>query len=314
MFEYNYNPKTYILDVTLPKILHYNFEFMNQITELIKVVIDDEREYSKVRISCQKEPEYDKMCKAYIFNVLRYLTKLVTVLWSKELNNIILSTVNTRTGSKFSEIDIQKMVFTEELDDYKFTNDQNVNKPVEEIARIVVEKNCTIGGKELKEFLTTTIGEIFSNAFLHSEKQELFFIYDIESVGEDYFLCVTVIDYGNTIVNNVKNFHKKEYNKDIDSESCIQRAIVKGNTTRIGSGGYGLAMLIDYIENVKGDLLIFSGDVYYMLNSEGSVIKKAAGNFLGTSVTFRVKLFEMDKIIFFDKKNEELISISLENL
>lgn len=51
-----------------------------------------------------------------------------------------------------------------------------------------------------------------------------------------------------------------------------------------------------------------------MLNSEGSVIKKAAGNFLGTSVTFRVKLFEMDKIIFFDKKNEELISISLENL
>lgn len=73
-------------------------------------------------------------------------------------------------------------------------------------------------------------------------------------------------------------------------------------------------MLIDYIENVKGDLLIFSGDVYYMLNSERSVIKKAAGNFLGTSVTFRVKLFEMDKIIFFDKKNEELISISLENL
>ena len=106
----------------------------------------------------------------------------------------------------------------------------------------------------------------------------------------------------------------KEYNKDIDSESCIEWAIVKGNTTRVGSGGYGLAMLIDYIENVKGDLMIFSGDVYYMLNSEGSVIEKAAGSFLGTSVTFRVKIFEMDKIIFFDKKNEELISISLENL
>lgn len=314
MFEYNYNPKLCILNICLPKMLKYDFKFMDDMTELIAYIMDNKRGYKEIRISCKSEPVYDKMCKAYIFNVLRYLSKKRKVLWSYELNRVITSSVNTTSGSKFTAIDLQKAVYTEELNDYRFGKDENVKKPVEEIAKIIVEKNISIGRETLKEFLTTTIGEIFSNAFLHSDKDELFFIYDIEKVDKDYFLCVTVIDYGNTIVQNVKTYFEEEAEEDISSENCISWAIVNGNTTRKGSGGYGLPTLINYIERAKGELIILSGDVYYRLKEQKTQISKLKGFFAGTSVTFRIKLFETGNIIWYDKDNEKLISISLESL
>ena len=314
MFDYNYNPKTHILNITLPRTLHYDFRFMNDITELIRNVKDKNRNCMQVRVSCAREPIYDKMCKAYIYNVLRSLSKDIKVLWSIELNNVILSSVTTTIGSKFREINVQKAALADELNDYRFHNDQNVDKPVREIAKVIVEKNFTIGKNEVNEFLTTTIGEIFSNAFLHSEKDELFFIYDIEKRKGDFFLCVTVIDYGNTIVHNVKEYFDQEKGEIIQSEECIEWAILERNTTRKGSGGYGLPTLINYIKKARGELIIFSGDAYYRLSPRREEVHKANGIFLGTSVMFRIKLFETDNIIGYDKKSEKLINISLENL
>lgn len=314
MFEYNYNPKSYILNINLPQILKYNFEFMDDMTELISFILSGDRDYAEIRISCKREPVYDKMCKAYVFNVLRYLAKRKKVLWSYELNKVITSSVYTTSGSKFTEIDLQKAVYKKELRDYRFSKDEDVTKPVEEIAKLIVEKNISIGRDTLKEFLTTTIGEIFSNAFSHSEKDELFFIYDIEKVDKDYFLCVTVIDYGNTIVHNVRNYLEEEKNTAISSEECIGWAIINGHTTRKGSGGYGLPTLINYIERAKGELIILSGEAYYRLKTQKAEIDQLKGFFAGTSVTFRIKLFETGNIIWYDKDKEKLISISLESL
>lgn len=314
MFEYNYNPRTQILNIALPRILHYNFEFMNDMTELICNIMDDRKYCMQVRASCPREPKYDKMCKAYIFNILRNLTKSVKILWNVELNNTILSSVNTISGNKFTEIDVQKNAIADALNDYRFYNDQSVDKPIWEIANVIVEKNFTIGKNEVKEFLTTTIGEIFSNAFLHSEEDELFFIYDIEKKREDFYLCITVIDYGNTIVHNVKEYFEEKMGNTIQSEDCIAWAIIEGNTTRRGSGGYGLSTLINYIQNAKGELIIFSGDAYYRQKEGQEEVSKSNGIFLGTSVMFRIKLFETNNIIGYDSKSEKLISISLENL
>ncbi len=314
MFEYNYNSKLRILDITLPKMLKYNFIFMDSVNELINCILNGNREYSKIRISCKHEPFYDKMCKAYLFNVLRHLAKNNIVLWSTELNAVITSSVVTKEGSKFSEINIEKAASASELNDYRFSNQENVNKPVEEIVNLIVEKNFTLNRKLLKEFLTTTIGEIFSNAFLHSDRKELYFIYDIEKVNDDFFLCVTVIDYGNTIVHNVKEFYKKSDKEFISSTNCLEWAIKKGNTTRDGSGGYGLPTLIDYITRAKGELIILSGDTCYNLVNTQKHIEKSNGYFCGTSAMFRIKLFEMDNIIWYDKSKDRLTNISLNDL
>lgn len=315
MFDYNYNPGTCTLNITLPKRMEYGFDFMNDISEMIKNIHNKKKgPCNVIRISCQKEPEYDKMCKVYLYNVLRNLCTYHKILWSYELNGVITSSVSTAVGSKFEEINLPKAVVADKLSDYRFENDESVNKPVEEIVKIVVEKNFTIQEKELKEFLTTTIGEIFSNAFLHSEKEETFFFYDIESINDDYYLCVTVIDYGNTIVHNVKEFFEKEKMGVISSQECIAWAIAEMNTTRKGSGGYGLPTLIDYVKGVCGELIILSGDAYYRLTRKKANTGNTAGYFLGTSVMFRIKLFETNNIIAYDKNNEKLISISLENL
>ena len=48
MFEYNYNPKSYILNVNLPQILRYNFEFMNDMTELILYILCGNRDFAEI--------------------------------------------------------------------------------------------------------------------------------------------------------------------------------------------------------------------------------------------------------------------------
>ena len=147
-----------------------------------------------------------------------------------------------------------------------------------------------------------------------AEKMAVFVVYDIEKVDKDYFLCVTVIDYGNTIVHNVRNYLEEEKNTAISSEECIGWAIINGHTTRKGSGGYGLPTLINYIERAKGELIILSGEAYYRLKTQKAEIDQLKGFFAGTSVTFRIKLFETGNIIWYDKDKEKLISISLESL
>lgn len=316
MFEYNFHQKLGILNITLPKELHYNFTFMNAMTGLVENIM--KKKPQQVRISCQREPEYDKLCKAYIFNVLRNLSKQMLprtrILWSVELNNTIMSTINTESGSKFNEIDVTRDYTAETLSDFRFEDDQSIKKPVEEIAKIIVDKNWMIEGNVVKEFLTTTIGEIFSNAFLHSERDEVFFLYDIENDGEDFYLCVTVIDYGKTIIQNVREYFRENYNKKMSSQGCIAWAVVERHTTRQGSGGYGLSSLISCIKEVNGELIILSGDAVYKQSGQEEEIDTLDGSFLGTSVTFRIKLFETNKLIGYDETNEKLISISLDDL
>ena len=312
MFEYNYNHNQNILNVTLPKRLKYGFEFMSEIAEMVDNIL--KRKYYQVRISCQNKPEYDRMCKAYIYNVLRSLLPKTKILWSVELNNVIASTISPKSGNKFSEIDIKKDFLAEELSDYRFHNDQSVNRAVEAIAKVIVEENVTIEENTVEEFLITTIGEIFSNAFSHSERDEVFFLYDIQKENDDFYLCVTVIDYGNTIVHNVREFFWEEKREIIESKACMAWAIVERNTTRRGSGGYGLSTLINCVREVDGELVILSGDVFYKLREQQEEIVNIKGVFLGTSVMFRIKLFETNKIIRYDEINEKLTSISLENL
>lgn len=314
MFEYNYNPKTKILNITLPQELQFDFEFLNKISEMIQIVEMERRECRQIRISSPRNTNYPKMCKAYMFNVWRYLGKKHWILWNVELNNAIGTKVKTVDGGKFQDIDVYETLASESLNDYRFSDAKSADAAVKELVRIIVEKNFTIDKNEVSDFLITAIGEIFSNAFLHSDREEAFLIYDIENDVDDYYLSVTVIDYGKTIIQNVRRFLLEEEGRNASSIECMEWAVIELNTTRKGSGGYGLSTLIDLIKNARGELTILSGDTYYKLNQSGVKTGNVAGIFLGTTVTFRIKLFETKNIIAYDKKNEKLISFSLDDL
>lgn len=311
MFEYNYNPNAKALHVHLPRLLRYDFSFMNEMTVFIKRVLDED--VSLVLLSCAKGAEYEKISRAYIYNVLLSLISSKSVGWTEELARYI-GDARIKDGHKFHPINEYEAMKGSNLENYKFEQNEDVEAAVNELTRILVEKNLTIDTEKVKEFLSTMIGEIFSNSFIHSAQDEVFLVYDILYQDGSYYLCVNIIDFGTTIVSNVKEYLQKKNHILIDNLQCIEWAIKKGNTTREKSGGYGLSTLISYIESTKGELYIFSGNVYLKVSDEGQVTDYAHGFFNGTSVTFKVKLYDLERAILYDTKKEELVSIGLDSI
>lgn len=308
MFEYNYNPKTHELYVDLPQTIMFDYDFHCDVTGLLLHSLGNNK-ISDVIISCKWDADYDKMSKAYLLNVFRYLLRYRRVKWNRALQEKITSTVSIRDGAKFREIRMGDELQRSDQFSYLFQGDKNVQKPVNEITKLLVDKNITLDEDEIREFLSTTIGEIFSNSINHSNQNEVFFMFDIHYEKDEFYLCVNVIDYGTTIISNVKDFLKTEQSH----EFCMNWAIQSGNTTRAGSGGYGLPTLIKYIQEMKGTLYIVSGDVFYRLENNRETIRAVKGFFYGTSITFMVKLYNGD-IMRFDKEHQQIQSISLDDI
>ncbi|MCB6191492.1 hypothetical protein [Blautia marasmi] len=294
--------------VELPSKMKFDFEFLHAMNEFLEIA--SVRSIKRVCVTCDADAEYDNMTKAYTYIALKYLLHIKETLWHKKLASIILPSIHAMHGNQFAAVtDLSEIIQNPNLNYYMFTRDSEVSKPVEEMTNLLVEKNITINQKELKEFLSTTIGEIFSNSINHSNQEAFFFMYDIMYENEDFYLCINIIDYGKTIIDNVQAFHQ---NPQMSGSQCIEWAIQSGNTTRKGSGGYGLPTLIHYIKEVDGELYIFSGDAFYCFDGQKEKITDARGYLSGTSVTFRVKLFNTEKAITYS--GDRLGSIRLDNI
>lgn len=313
MFEYNYYSKDNALFITLPISISFGYEFLDSVSDMIdKILYNKKYNVEIVFFSCNQDAVYDKMCKAYLLNVWHYMSAYKVVKLHKYLAKMIYSTITVADGAKFKEIDISEDIMDDNLTYYRFHGDKNVKKPVDEMAKILVEQNLCINSETLKEFLSTTIGEIFSNSINHSEQDEIFFMYDIIYEKGDFYLCINIIDYGTTIVANVYNFlDKEEYH---DGKKCLEWAIQNGNTTRSGSGGYGLPTLISYIKSTGGNLFILSGNANYKLESGKELLLDSKGIFSGTSITFKVKLYDTKRQIAYDEEKETLVSIRLDDI
>lgn len=310
MFNYieaNHNK----IDILLPHKLSFDFEFLSSMSHLVHLSNIDTVEI--LTISCSVYARYDKMCKAYLCNVLEHLKrKGLKVFVNNPFQEIVMGCVERQQGQIYeSETDISKIITNNSLQYYCFECEENTDKPVKTIVEILSDKLLTIDTKQLKGFLTTTIGEIFSNSNNHSDQQEVFFMCSVESEEGKYYLYVNIIDYGATIVSNVRKHFKDD---EKSPKECMSWAIQQGNTTRKGSGGYGLDMLIKYIEAVEGDLLIFSGNACFVVQSDGNKIIEDSDKqlFSGTSVTFKVRLFDASKVITVE--NGIVSSISLDSV
>lgn len=315
MLNFNYDIEQQNLFVKLPETMKFDYEFHCDISELLRYSLESEEDVSIVSVFCEKGSDYENMCKAYLLNVLRFLMKRKRVRWNKDLAEIIIGAVEKRDGARFTEIDIGKEILKENLIYYDFKGDKDVQRPVDQIAKILVDKNLTINSAAVKEFLSTAIGEIFSNAINHSGQDEIFFMYDIMYDERDVYLCVNIIDYGTTIISNVEKYFKMKNMDMEDGEKCISWAIKERNTTRDGSGGYGLPTLISYIRKTNGELFIFSGNESFKLEKNGeNHTNTIHGEFYGTSITFKVKLYDTNKRIKYDKSTEQLVSIGLDSI
>ncbi len=309
MFLYDEDSKK--LFVTIPSKLQYNFNFLNNITELMDKVNRSECDmicfYSK-----KKSFNFDKLSAAYLWNTILFLGRDKTILISQPLYDIFHNQVSHSDGEKFEKIDITKVSESKIQQCYYIRNDKSVNQTVQILVDFISENNLVL--ENAKEFLVTTIGEIFTNAFGHSNEKKAFFMYDIEWYNQKFYLVINITDYGKTIVHNVQQYQKSKFGRKMDCIECIRWAVEIGNTTRLGSGGYGLPTLIDYVRNIKGELLIFSGNGIYALKEKKQNMLNSNGNFYGTSISMKIPLFDTSQVIIFDETKNKIGSMDLDKI
>lgn len=251
------------------------------------------------------------MSFAYLKCALLYLVQENNKIWVNQELRDLFSSISFSSGKKFTQIDIEQCLKGENLTYYKIDDRNSVNGAVEILVDLIVTRNLTFNG--VKEFLITTIGEIFSNALNHSNQNNIMFMHDVECKDEKFNLVISIIDYGKTIITNINEYFESQ-GKILDNLDCMRWAIQAGNTTRVGSGGYGLPTLIDYVKKVDGELLISSGDVIYALKGNFDRVLLSNGTFYGTNVSIKIPLFNTHSVISYDKQMEQLISINLNDI
>lgn len=292
--------------ISFPDKMKYDFNFLRAIFNITKRVLDSNS--NTVYAIGSNNTQCDSICVAVSRNILGFFAKTKIVKLNPELVTLIGTNIHSLSGSEFSDIDLERVVADHRVKLYTFNNNNDVEKVVSELAGILIDSSLTINTNEVREFLSTTIGEIFSNSFVHSKQDEVFFMYDVLYEDNNFYLCVNIIDYGVTIIDNIQNFFNNNNIKDKTSRDCIDWAIREGNTTRKGSGGYGLPTLINYIKEVNGTLYIFSGDAYFRYENNITIINSDDIYLPGTSVSFSVKLFNKENIITYDSSSNKLVN------
>lgn len=314
-FIYNRCEEKNTLIVELPARLAFNLYFLIQIDVLLEECLRGYDTY-KIRVRCSKFINYDSMVKAYIINALTYINEQSgkKVFINQDFRQRVQKEVSAKDGRNFNkETDIEELIKNQESEYYMFEGKEEITRPVNHISVLLSKSMPSFNQDDLKDFLSTTIGEIFSNSYNHSNQHNVFFASFVEREEENIFLYVSIIDYGRTISSNIKTFLCRE---DMSASDCIAWAIQPANTTRAGSGGYGLPTLINYLKATQGELYIFSGAACYVLLASGSETTQEieGGSFPGTSVAFKVRLNHNNFIIKCYGDNKKVDSISLSDI
>lgn len=314
-FTYDRFEEKETLIVRLPERLTFNLHFFIQMNILIKECLNSD-DVNRIIIRSPKFINYAKMTMAYIINTLTYINEQSgkKIFINNDFRMRVKSEVAAKEGKSFNkETDIEKLIKNQGLEYYVFKGKEEITRPVNHISALLAKSMPSFNQEDLKDFINTTIGEIFSNSCNHSNQDNVYFASFVQKESDNIFLYVSIIDYGRTIASNVRAFLNK---KDISSAECIDWAIKPANTTRAGSGGYGLPTLISYLKATKGELYIFSGEAGYVLLESGSEMTEEIkqGSFPGTSVAFKVRLNKNNFIIKCYADDKKVDSISLNEI
>lgn len=310
MFEYR--EKTDVLSITIKSNIVYGIEFLKLVSEMMERI--ENSQCKEVHfILDNNRIVIDHISAGFLFNVMYYLNNKQDkqLYLNSMLGSVFKKKKVFRRNEKLEKIDAIKTINGEKERNYLINGETEVRETVEGIVEFIVDNNITNG--IIKEILITTIGEVFSNAFTHSNEESVSLIYNID-LEDKFFLVISITDFGKTIVKNVGEYIKKNGIGNMDSADCLKWAMEKGNTTREKSGGFGLPTLVDYMKKVDGELTIISDDAYYVLNNGQEQISILEYSFQGTSVLLKIPILDTSKMIQYDKEKEEIISINLGKL
>lgn len=295
--------------------VEFDTDFLIQITRIFPLLNHEGR----LLLRYDRSAKLDKMVLAYIYNICTFIKNkyAIPIFLSKDFYYELMGTVTSHTGEEYRQIEFKdnKIPKNKDIEHYRLQGDEQFNKVVDDLITLITKTNMIYNLDKVQLFLKTTIGEIFSNAFIHNDINEYYYFkYISDNLDNSKYLFVNIIDYGNTIPKNVQHFLD---DKIIKEKTYIEWATKNGNTTRLGSGGYGLPTLLSYIREANGNLTILSGNELFSM--ESGIIhynSQIEGVFPGTAICFKVKLYDFEN--FFDyNESENIIStrrISLNDL
>lgn len=154
--------------------------------------------------------------------------------------------------------------------------------------------------ENFKEILVSLIGEVYNNAVEHSERK-----YTIGSCHNEYNdisrLCFSCYDTGIGIIENVRRYFGKEFDgkfHDYDiSRKLLRWALQKGHSTKAGSRGLGIDMLLEFARLNSGYVRICNENVLFEQNAYGEIkYQKLDDKFQG--LFFEMHIVEDPKAIY----------------
>lgn len=114
-------------------------------------------------------------------------------------------------------------------------------------------QHTDLAGEKIRE----SIFEIYANAVMHGKTE---YVYSCgEYMTDKHVLEMTIVDCGQTIPGNVKDFFERTGQEFINDSRAIEWAFVSGHTTKNQTGGLGLAIIKDFIELNEGSIQVISG-------------------------------------------------------
>lgn len=303
--------------VQLSGDVFFGVEFLSSLAKLMRLLIPLKNQYNKVILRLDKFSDIDNLVLAYIYNICTYIKNSLKlkVFMSENLYNKLVGTISGKSGEKYPNQEFKELSVSKDIEHYILHGDDEFNNIVDDLIQLITDQNIIEDEKNVKLFLKTTIGEVFSNAYTHNNINEYYYFKEITSENGNFYLTVNIVDYGNTITKNVIAYFNNQ-NENYQGY-YIDWALQSGNTTRKGSGGYGLPTLLEYIKRVEGDLTILSaGEIFSLKNGALVFQNKIDGYFPGTAVCFKIKLYDLDKYFSYDKENEKLCTgrISLNDI
>ncbi len=133
-----------------------------------------------------------------------------------------------------------------------------------------------------KEF-KKSIGELFSNAVLHSETK-----LGVYSCGQFYpkkeKIYFSVVDLGIGMRQKINNFNSLQ----LTAVQAIDWALTPGNTTKNSTGGLGLKLLAKFIDLNGGSLQIVSDAAYWGRKNKINLSSALEDPFPGTVVVIEI--------------------------
>lgn len=281
-----------IIGVIIYGEIVFDSNFLKQVSYIFSILKELERK-TVIIVSFKKNTKLDDACLTFLYIIGVYLltNEKIDIFIHKELKDKIGNSINHRNNKDYTFIKIQKPKNENSNNNYSLYSEDEYNEIVKRLVDKILEYQIFAHKESTEEFVKTVIGEIVTNAKCHSNEETFYYLQDIIKRKKKNYLLVNIIDYGNTIAGNVNKYFKD--NRIIDNdENRINWAIKIGNTTRPGSGGFGLSTLVSYLKKVQGELIIFSGnEICELENGEIATEKLEKQFFPGTIVSLVIPLF-----------------------